>query len=311
VVVATVAGPLVGAPAAQAATNTDVALHTLAFAALSVNCTLGSGPGKAVDGASSNIYTDKWCSPSTRPTLTIPLPVTPAGYTVDHIVVKHAGAGGESPALNTRDFRLIVFQPNSGNTYKWVTGNTANVTTTPIGLSGVTQVQLAIDTPTQGTNQVTRIYEVEVWGTPTSPPCTGSGQQVVNPSFQLGQVGWSSSPNVIYNGEASLSSYSNDWLSQTVQLPAACKVVQLMFRVKVDTVEPVPGTHDRLTVQVNSSTVATYWDGDYNAAAYTEAWFDVSAYAGQSVTVRFSVVGDAMQFYTTYFHLYTVQLWAS
>lgn len=321
VAVATVAGPFVGVRAAQAATattappaETDVALHTAAFAALTVNCTLGSGPQKAVDGAASNIYTDKWCSFSKEPDLTIPLPVTPAGYTVDKIVVKHAGVA-ESPTLNTRDFRLSVFNPNVGTDYKYVYGNTANVTTTPIGESGITEVDLLILTPTQTTNTATRIYEVEVWGYPTPPPCVGKGQQLVNPNFQLGQVGWNSSPNTIYNGQANLWSLTNDWLSQTVQLPATCTSVGFDFRIHIDTQDLPTGMNDKLTVQVNSSTVATYWDQDNIRTSvspgYMDVYFDVSAYAGQLVTVRFSALGNPFGPDATTFHLYFVELWAS
>jgi hypothetical protein len=48
-----------------------------------------------------------------------------------------------------------------------VTGNTANETVHPVGIAGVFDVQLLVDVPTQGFDPATRIYEVEVWGTPT------------------------------------------------------------------------------------------------------------------------------------------------
>ena len=163
-------------PGVAQAAPTNVALNALARSS-HLPCTLGSGPENAVDGAAGNINTDKWCVRSGQPTLTIPLTGSLTGYTVDHIVVKHAGAGGESPALNTRAFRLRGTTPSAplGATLATVTANTANVTTHPIGISGVSQVQLLIDTPTQGTNQATRIYEVEVWGSPSPPPASGSG----------------------------------------------------------------------------------------------------------------------------------------
>jgi hypothetical protein len=154
---------------------TDVALHDVALSS-SPPCTLGSGPEKAVDGAASNIYTDKWCVPSGTPTLTIQLPASAYGFTVNKIVVKHAGVA-ETPLWNTRAFRLIVRKSGilaglpglcSPTTVATVTNNTASVTTNTINSSNVSQVQLAIDVPTQNGNPATRIYEVEVWGYPST-----------------------------------------------------------------------------------------------------------------------------------------------
>jgi hypothetical protein len=102
VLAATVAAMLAGGGVAQGA---DVRVGALASSSL-MSCTLGSGPENAVDGASSNIYTDKWCVRSGRPTLTLQLTGSLTGWTVSRIVAKHAGAGGESPAMNTRAFGL-------------------------------------------------------------------------------------------------------------------------------------------------------------------------------------------------------------
>jgi len=159
-----------GGGVAQGAEN--VARGALATSSVLGSCTLGSGPENAVDGAASNIYTDKWCVLSGRPTLTLTLPVNATGYTVSHIVVKHAGAAGESTALNTRAFRLLATSSllSAPVTVAAVTANTANQTTHAVGLTGLTQIHLVIDTPTQGANQATRIFEVEVWGDPTPPP---------------------------------------------------------------------------------------------------------------------------------------------
>jgi mannosyl-glycoprotein endo-beta-N-acetylglucosaminidase len=163
VLAATVAALLAGGVAQGA----DVRVGALASSS-HMSCTLGSGPENAVDGAASNIYTDKWCVPTGRPTLTLQLSGSLSGWTVSHIVVKHAGAGGESPALNTRAFQLRV---RTSPLAPWipiaaVAGNSASVTDHPVGIAGVFDVQLLVDVPTQTLNPATRIYEVEVWGTP-------------------------------------------------------------------------------------------------------------------------------------------------
>ncbi len=150
------------------AQGADVRVGALASSS-HMSCTLGSGPENAVDGAASNIYTDKWCVLRGPPTLTLQLTGSLTGWTVSRIVVKHAGAGGESPAMNTRAFRL---RARTSPLASWlavatVTGNAANVTVHPVALAGVFDVQLLVDIPTQTADPATRVYEVEVWGTPT------------------------------------------------------------------------------------------------------------------------------------------------
>ena len=50
-----------------------------------------------------------------------------------------------------------------------MTNNTANMTESyKLYTDNVGQVQLAVHAPTQGTGGATRIYEVEVWGTPST-----------------------------------------------------------------------------------------------------------------------------------------------
>ncbi len=88
--------------------------------------------------------------------------------------MKHVGVAGESPALNTRAYRLLT-RPSllsfcAPTTVATVPNNTANQTVHSVSSKNVFQVQLAVDVPTQGTNQATRIYEVEVWGTPSTTP---------------------------------------------------------------------------------------------------------------------------------------------
>ncbi|HJT95376.1 MAG TPA: hypothetical protein VJ777_26140 [Mycobacterium sp.] len=110
---------------------------------------------------------------SARPTLSIQLPASVNGFTLSKIVVKHAGVA-ESPALNTRAYRLRVQKVGilgigcAPNTVVTVTNNTANETVHTISSKNVSQVQLVVDIPTQGTNQATRIFEVEVWGVPST-----------------------------------------------------------------------------------------------------------------------------------------------
>jgi hypothetical protein len=153
----------------------NVALNALVVGS-GVPCALGSGPQNAVDGASSNIYTDKWCVLSGQPRLTIQLPVYFNGFTVSNIVIRHAGAAGESSAYNTRAYRVSTkSEPYCvADPLVTVTNNTSSQTFHNVGRANVSQVVLDVIAPTQGTGGATRIYEVEVWGKTSDhpkPPC--------------------------------------------------------------------------------------------------------------------------------------------
>jgi hypothetical protein len=321
VVAATAAAMLPAAGIASAVTETDVALGATATATLlgvtAPTCTAGSGPDNAVDGASSNIYTDKWCEPSGQPVLNLTLNGSAYGYTVSHIVVKHAGVAGESATYNTRAFRLQVIQTSSATplTVATVTGNTANQTSNNVGLANVSQVRLLIDLPTQASTPTgaTRIYEVEVWGIPTTTPappppssCLLPGQKIGNPGFESGTLPWTASTGVIgANGpsEPANSGVDDAWLdgygtthtdtvSQTVVIPAGCKIV-LAFWLHVDTAETTTTTvFDTLTVRINSATVAIFSNLN-QTTGYVLHTLDVSQFAGLTVTLSFVGAEDS------------------
>ncbi|MBA2946099.1 immune inhibitor A [Streptomyces himalayensis] len=135
--------------------------------------------------------------------------------------------------------------------------------------------------------------------------CTAR-QLLTNPGFESGATSWSATSGVITNdsGQAArtgsykawLSGYGSahtDTLSQSVTIPSGCSAA-LSFYLHIDTAETTTTTaYDTLKVQVlNSSgtvlsTMATY--SNLNAATgYTRRSFDLSAYAGQTVTLKFT-----------------------
>lgn len=135
--------------------------------------------------------------------------------------------------------------------------------------------------------------------------CTPA-QLLGNPGFESGSSAWSATSGVITDdsGEAArtgsykawLSGYGTthtDTLSQSVTIPAGCAAT-LSFYLHIDTAETTTTTsYDTLKAQVvNSSgtvlsTLATY--SNLNAAGgYTQRSFGLGAYAGQTVTVKFT-----------------------
>ncbi|MEV4493734.1 M28 family peptidase [Micromonospora coxensis] len=155
-----------------------------------------------------------------------------------------------------------------------------------------------------GTGSVTRTatYTLTVTGT---GGCTG-GQVVGNSSFESGTTPWTASSGVITNStsqpartgsyKAWLDGYGSahtDTLSQSVSVPAGCTTYTLGFYLHIDTAETTTGSaYDKLTVQFGSTTLATY--SNLNAASgYQLRSFNVTGYAGQTVTLKFTGVEDA------------------
>ncbi|MCW2639949.1 MAG: alpha,2-mannosidase [Dactylosporangium sp.] len=137
---------------------TNVALNRPATA--DSQCNANEGPEKAVNGSVSGGNSDKWCSPGSSKWLQVDLGST---RSIQSFVVRHAGAGGEDPAWNTRDFDLQVSV--DGSTWTTVVqarANTADVTTHNISTSG-RYIRLNVLTPTQNTDNAARVYELEAY----------------------------------------------------------------------------------------------------------------------------------------------------
>ncbi|MFE9495794.1 putative Ig domain-containing protein [Streptomyces collinus] len=142
------------------------------------------------------------------------------------------------------------------------------------------------------------------WTVGTSGGTCTSAQLLANPGFESGSTGWTSSSGVITTdtGEAAhggsykawLDGYGSshtDTLSQSVTVPSGCKAT-LTFYLHVDTAETGSTAYDKLTVSAGSTTLATY--SNVNAASgYAQKTFDLSSFAGQTVTLKFSGVEDS------------------
>ncbi|WP_187285857.1 ATPase [Streptomyces sp. ME109] len=83
-----------------------------------------------------------------------------------------------------------------------------------------------------------------------------------------------------------------DTLSQSVTIPAGCKA-SLTFYLHIDTAETTTSTaYDKLTVTAGSTTLATYSNLN-KATGYTQKTFDLSSFAGTTVTLKFNGVEDS------------------
>lgn len=150
-------------PSASGAGGTNLALRKPVTSTLP--CATDEGPEKAVNGSVTGGNHDKWCSgpPGVIPSLTVDLG---SAQPVGTFTVRHAGAGGESSSLNTRDFRVETSTDGSNwGTAVSVTGNSANVTTRTVATRQARYVRLVVTHGEQGSSSLpARIYEFEVYG---------------------------------------------------------------------------------------------------------------------------------------------------
>ena len=173
-------------------------------------------------------------------------------------------------------------------------------TPTTTGTSSVTATVTDSATPTHATASQSFTWTVNPAGS-----CPSPGQKLGNPGFESGSAPWSATAGVIgsFAGEsphsgtrfAWLDGYGTthtDTLSQSVTLPAGCSSYTLTFWLHIDSAETTTTIqYDRLTVKVGSTTLATYSNLN-KAAGYSQKTFNVSAFAGQTVTLLFTGTED-------------------
>jgi subtilase family serine protease len=136
--------------------------------------------------------------------------------------------------------------------------------------------------------------------------CTAA-QEITNPGFESGTSGWSQTAGVIgQNGpyepartgswDAWLDGYGTthtDTVSQSVTIPSGCSNYSLSFWLHIDTAERTKTVaYDKLTVTLGSTTLATYSNLNH-ATGYVQHSFNVSGFAGQTVTLTFKGVEDS------------------
>jgi hypothetical protein len=138
----------------------------------SVSCNGSEGPEKAFNGSISAGKNDKWCSHATPAFLQVDLGSV---NVVNEFVIRHAGAGGEPPVLNTRDFNIQVSTDGRNfTTPVRVTANTRSVTMHTIPSAIARFVRLNITSPAQHGDNSSRIYELEVYCNPAKIRHSGS-----------------------------------------------------------------------------------------------------------------------------------------
>ena len=141
----------------------------------------------------------------------------------------------------------------------------------------------------------------------SSAPACAAGQKLANPGFESGATSWTATAGVIGQNTGAGAPHSGTWsawldgygtthtdtLSQTVAIPSGCSTYTLSFWLHVGSSETTTSTqYDKLTVKLGTTTLATYSNLN-KAAGYTQRSFNVSGFAGQTVTLTFTGTEDS------------------
>ncbi|MFE2135556.1 M4 family metallopeptidase, partial [Streptomyces sp. NPDC059466] len=181
-----------------------------------------------------------------------------------------------------------------------INSSTGAITGTPT-TAGTYSTTVTVTDSTGATGTASFTWTVSTSGGGNCTPA----QLLGNPGFESGSASWTASSGVITtdSGEAAhggsykawLDGYGSthtDTLSQSVTIPAGCKA-SLTFYLHIDTAETTTSTaYDKLTVTAGSTTLASYSNLN-KATGYAQKTFDLSSFAGSTVTLKFSGVEDS------------------
>jgi aminopeptidase S len=132
---------------------------------------------------------------------------------------------------------------------------------------------------------------------------------LLNPGFESGAVNWTGTSGVITN-TGTRPARTGTWkawlggngttvteqIQQSVSIPSTATSPTLSFWLRSDTSESGSTVYDRLRIQIvdgaTTATLATFSNVGTNST-YTQKSYDLTAYRGKTVTVRFIATEDA------------------
>jgi Zn-dependent metalloprotease len=135
--------------------------------------------------------------------------------------------------------------------------------------------------------------------------CSSPGNKVSNGGFESGTAPWTTTAGVINangSGETAHSGSYFAWFdgygtthtdtaSQSITIPSGCSATLSLY-LHIDTSESGSTAYDKFTIKIGSTTLATYSNANA-ASGYVNRTFDVSSFAGQTVTLSFSGTEDS------------------
>jgi Zn-dependent metalloprotease len=142
----------------------------------------------------------------------------------------------------------------------------------------------------------------------STPPPTG-GNLLGNPGFESGNTVWTGTSGPITNNTGRPArtgtwklwlggngSTSTETVNQSVAIPSTVTSATLSFWLRTDTAESGSTVYDTMRAQVvdgsTVTTLATYSNVGTNST-YTQKSFNLTAYRGRTVTIRFTMTEDS------------------
>ncbi|GLH72921.1 hypothetical protein GETHLI_14230 [Geothrix limicola] len=269
--------------------------------------TFGDG-GTASTASASHTYTN---TGSTAVTYTATFTVTDSA--------SHTASATRTITVNPAAGVAVAISPttvslNTGATQQFtasVTGSTNTAVTWSVveaGGGSVSTSGLYTAPTTAGTYHVKATSQADTTKSATatvtvSAPGTTT-ELITNGGFESGVTGWSGNTGDIntWSGQPAHSGTKNAWLqgngstssenlSQSIAIPSTATSATLTFWLHIDTAETTTTTaYDTMKVQVISgtttTTLATYSNLN-KATGYAQKTFDLSAYKGKTVTLKF------------------------
>jgi Zn-dependent metalloprotease len=218
--------------------------------------------------------------------------------------------GSQTGTVGTaKSVQMTATDSQSGQTLTW------SATGLPAGLSINSSTGLISGTPTTAATYTPTVTATDTTNATGSTSFTFtisgsggggcSGQKLVNPGFESGNTAWTTTAGVIDSStgepartgswKAWLDGYGTthtDTLSQSVAVPAGCHAT-LTFYLHIDTAETTTTTaYDKLTLATNGTTKTTYSNLNHNSG-YAVRTFDLSSYAGTTVTIKWTGTEDS------------------
>jgi subtilase family serine protease len=252
-------------------------------------------------------------------TATLTLSVTPAAVNDFSLSVSPASASVSAGSGTTATISTAVTSGSAQSVSLSASGlpSGASAAFSPSSVTAGASSTLTIST---SSSTAAGTYTVTVTGAGSSATHTTSfsltvtaatactpAQKIANPGFESGATGWSETAGVIgQNGpyepahsgswDAWLDGYGTthtDTVSQSITIPAGCSTYTLSFWLHIDTAERTTTTaYDKLTVTLGPTTLATYSNLN-TSSGYVQHSFNVSGFAGQTVTLMFKGVEDS------------------